>query len=365
MLSRAARVITAVVLVVLSCFPVADWLGVTLAPPLRYAVDGWWQATAIIGVGSLVVYALGALLHAATAVRAVADRVVRWCDQHPSAALGVLAAWSGALIVLDAWWLFGDVRTGVMGALVHAGCIVAFAFGLHRALLPTARVVAASVLFGCQPWVIFLAAARPVVLIPLLGLLVMFAVLGRRALRARWDVGFSVLASIWTVLLTATFVVDADTGGATLSTGVATLATLLHQLSIRLFETPVPVVVPIALVLMATGPFSALERRWLIAGATTLAGAVALGPHTFFAGTHAFGSVALLPLAPLAALLIVRFPDVVPPRARWADAARVYLVGAIVVTGIYGAATMLPARIAAHAAWAAFHGVRAEASSTR
>jgi hypothetical protein len=339
--SAALRSLGGLLLLLASVLPVADWLGVTLPAALAYDVRDWWTATAVIGASAALLTALTWRWSPPSS-----QRIAQWWAQHALRGPVVVAALAAALVLLDAWWIVGDVAGGALGALAVAACVLPFAAALRLGAVPPGTAVVAALLLALHPALLLRAASAPLSVLPLVLACVGLALGMATERRAR---GLGLLLLLGAALLAALPTDGAFNALAAvdLRIGLATLSAGLHQVSTQLFATPVPVTLPLALVLWLGGPLSRLE---LLAAAAALAGMAA----TVVSATGApLGHMAVVPspvaipaalvlCAPAAILLVLRFPALAP-----AGPARRFVFCAIAVTALLGLWRVLPAQIAA------------------
>ncbi len=129
----------------------------------------------------------------------------------------------------------------------------------------------------------------------------------------------------------------------TLRRGIAMMAAYLNRLNDFMFETPVPVLVPVALSIAWGRTMRGVERY--------LALAVGMGVLAYIAYWHDgfyLGPRFLYPAAPLVALLIAQVPSVL--QARWprAPLLREGTYASFVAAGVCGVIFVMPIRIAQH-----------------
>ncbi len=129
----------------------------------------------------------------------------------------------------------------------------------------------------------------------------------------------------------------------TLRRGVAMMATYLNRLNDYLFETPVPVLVPIALSIAWGRTMRGVERYLALSTGLGVLAYVAYWHDGFYLGPRF-----VYPAAPLLALLLAQLPAVLGARWPQVPLLRTGTHAFFVAAGICGIIFVLPIRIAQH-----------------
>jgi hypothetical protein len=131
----------------------------------------------------------------------------------------------------------------------------------------------------------------------------------------------------------------------TVRRGLAMIASYLNRLNDHFFETPVPVLVPVALVIAWARQSSPLERYWFVTSTVVLAAYFSYWHDGYYPGPRF-----MFTLSPLIALLVARVPGVFAERFAAVPQVRSVVLTSFVMAGIAGIVFVLPIRVAQYRA---------------
>ena len=131
----------------------------------------------------------------------------------------------------------------------------------------------------------------------------------------------------------------------TVERGLAMIAAYFNRLNEFFFETPVPILVPVAMVIAWSRTSSALERYMMVCS-----GLIVISYFAYWHDGFYLGPRFIFTLAPLVALLVARFPGVVAEKFAAVPLMRQAAIASFVAAAVAGLVFVLPIRIAGYRA---------------